>query len=100
MSNYKVVSVDDHLIEPPDLFEGRLPSKLQQRAPKVIELDNLGRPLLQLRWEPAFEEVGRLDEVVVDGDDLVVGYRSHSSSRRSAWRMPGENFSSASGAMR
>ncbi|MBV8235673.1 MAG: amidohydrolase family protein [Acidimicrobiia bacterium] len=36
---YKVVSVDDHLIEPPDLFEGRLPARLQDRAPQVVELD-------------------------------------------------------------
>jgi len=36
---YTIVSVDDHLIEPPDLFEGRLPSALQERAPRVVELD-------------------------------------------------------------
>ncbi len=32
-----VISVDDHLIEPPDLFEGRLPSSLQAGAPQVVE---------------------------------------------------------------
>ncbi len=32
-----VISVDDHLIEPPDLFVGRVPSALADRAPKVIE---------------------------------------------------------------
>jgi len=35
-----VISVDDHLIEPPDLFEGRLPSRLADRAPRVVEADN------------------------------------------------------------
>lgn len=30
-----IVSVDDHIIEPPDVFVGRLPSKLQDRAPRV-----------------------------------------------------------------
>ncbi len=35
-----VISVDDHLIEPPDLFEGRLPAGLADRAPKVIENDD------------------------------------------------------------
>jgi predicted TIM-barrel fold metal-dependent hydrolase len=30
-----LVSVDDHLVEPPHLFEGRLPAKLQDRAPFV-----------------------------------------------------------------
>ena len=32
-----VISVDDHLIEPPDLFEGRVPARLADRAPKVVE---------------------------------------------------------------
>jgi predicted TIM-barrel fold metal-dependent hydrolase len=34
-----VISVDDHLIEPPDLFEGRLPAALTEHAPRVVELD-------------------------------------------------------------
>jgi predicted TIM-barrel fold metal-dependent hydrolase len=34
-----VISVDDHLIEPPDLFEGRLPAGLQEDAPRVVELE-------------------------------------------------------------
>ncbi len=32
-----IISVDDHLIEPPDLFEGRLPASLQDEAPHVVE---------------------------------------------------------------
>jgi predicted TIM-barrel fold metal-dependent hydrolase len=32
-----IISVDDHLIEPADLFEGRLPSGLQDEAPRVVE---------------------------------------------------------------
>jgi predicted TIM-barrel fold metal-dependent hydrolase len=31
-----LVSVDDHLVEPPNLFEGRLPARFADRAPKVI----------------------------------------------------------------
>jgi predicted TIM-barrel fold metal-dependent hydrolase len=34
---YTVISVDDHLVEPPDMFEGRLPARLQDAAPKIIE---------------------------------------------------------------
>jgi len=34
---YTVLSVDDHLVEPPHMFEGRLPAKLQSRAPLIIE---------------------------------------------------------------
>src|SRR5580704_3071298 len=32
-----IISVDDHLIEPPDLFEGRMPSRLSDRAPRIVE---------------------------------------------------------------
>ena len=32
---YTIISVDDHLIEPPDLFEGRLASRFADRAPRV-----------------------------------------------------------------
>jgi predicted TIM-barrel fold metal-dependent hydrolase len=32
-----IISVDDHLIEPPELFDGRLPAALQDEAPRVIE---------------------------------------------------------------
>ncbi|MGD9793863.1 MAG: amidohydrolase family protein [Acidimicrobiia bacterium] len=35
-----LVSVDDHLIEPPDLFEGALPSRFQDRAPRMVGKDD------------------------------------------------------------
>ncbi len=34
---YTIISVDDHLVEPPKMFEGRLPRRFQDLAPKVIE---------------------------------------------------------------
>jgi hypothetical protein len=34
---FTVVSVDDHLVEPRHMFEGRLPKHLQDRAPRVVE---------------------------------------------------------------
>ena len=36
---YTIISVDDHLVEPPDMFEGRLPAHLQDRAPRVVVND-------------------------------------------------------------
>jgi predicted TIM-barrel fold metal-dependent hydrolase len=33
-----IVSVDDHVIEPPDLFESRLPAKFLEQGPKVVRL--------------------------------------------------------------
>jgi predicted TIM-barrel fold metal-dependent hydrolase len=90
---YKVVSVDDHLIEPPDLFEGRLPAALQDRAPKIVELDGgrqaweyegnlypnvglnavVGRPKDEWSMDPAnFDEMRKgcwdIDARVVDMD--------------------------------
>jgi hypothetical protein len=34
---YTVISVDDQLVEPPGMFEGRLPARLQDQAPNVVE---------------------------------------------------------------
>jgi predicted TIM-barrel fold metal-dependent hydrolase len=34
---YTVISVDDHLVEPPDMFDGRLPARFQELAPRIVE---------------------------------------------------------------
>ena len=34
-----LVSVDDHVVEPPDLFDGRLSADYAERAPKLIRKD-------------------------------------------------------------
>ncbi|MEX1008037.1 MAG: amidohydrolase family protein [Acidimicrobiia bacterium] len=36
---FTIISVDDHLIEPADLFDGRMPADLVDRAPRVVELE-------------------------------------------------------------
>jgi predicted TIM-barrel fold metal-dependent hydrolase len=77
---YRIVSVDDHLIEPPDLFDGRMPAALADRAPAVVTLPNgrqawsyeddlypnvglnavIGRPKAEWSMEPAnFDEMRR-----------------------------------------
>ena len=35
-----LVSVDDHVVEPPDLFEGRLPQKYADVAPKLVRKES------------------------------------------------------------
>lgn len=35
-----LVSVDDHVVEPPDIFDGRLPARFADRAPKVVRRDD------------------------------------------------------------
>lgn len=34
-----IISVDDHCVEPPDAFAGRMPSRLAEDAPRVVETD-------------------------------------------------------------
>jgi len=36
---YTVISVDDHLVEPPDMFVGRLEARFVDRAPRIVEDD-------------------------------------------------------------
>lgn len=53
---YTVISVDDHLVEPPDMFVDRLPAALQDQAPQLIE-DERGHQV----WEfdgRRFSQVG------------------------------------------
>ena len=38
--HYTIISVDDHLIEPAHLFEGRVLTALADRAPHVVTLDD------------------------------------------------------------
>ena len=35
-----LVSVDDHVVEPPDMFDGHIPAKYKDRAPRVITKDD------------------------------------------------------------
>src|SRR6266704_5808617 len=34
-----MISVDDHVVEPPDVFEGRLPARYADLAPRVIKTE-------------------------------------------------------------
>ena len=90
---FTIISVDDHLVEPRDLFEGRMPSQFVDAAPRVIENDRgqemwlyeetlypqiglnaiSGRPKDQWNTEPArFDEMRRgcwdIDQRVADMD--------------------------------
>ena len=77
---YLLISADDHIVEPPDTFEGRVPARLAERAPRVVErpdggqvwvydgqeLPNvgfnavIGRPVSEYGFEPVrFDEMRR-----------------------------------------
>ncbi len=51
---YTLFSVDDHLLEPPHTFEGRLPRKLQDRAPRVVETEE-GHQVWEFEGKPYFQ---------------------------------------------
>ena len=40
MPSYKVISSDDHVFEPPDLWTSRIEAKFRERAPCVVRLDD------------------------------------------------------------
>lgn len=88
-----IFSVDDHIVEPPNTFEGRMPAKYKDQAPKVVEradgnevwmydgqeLPNVGfnavagRPVSEYSFEPArFDEMRRgawdIDHRIADMD--------------------------------
>jgi predicted TIM-barrel fold metal-dependent hydrolase len=69
---YTVISVDDHIVEPPDTFEGRMPAKFADEAPKLTLRDGahiwvydgkdfpnvgfnavVGRPVSEYGFEPS-----------------------------------------------
>jgi predicted TIM-barrel fold metal-dependent hydrolase len=77
---FTIISVDDHLVEPPDLFEGRVPAARAADAPRLVTDDDgrelwefdgnrygqiglnavVGRPKDQWSMEPArFDEMRR-----------------------------------------
>ena len=45
-----IVSVDDHVVEPRNLFEGRLPAKYADRAPRVV-VNDLGQEMWRFEGE-------------------------------------------------
>ena len=53
---YTIVSVDDHVVEPPYLFERYLPKNLRDRGPQLIETPE-GHQVWQFEGE-MFTQVG------------------------------------------
>jgi predicted TIM-barrel fold metal-dependent hydrolase len=77
--DFLFISVDDHIVEPPHTFEGRMPAKFADRQPRVVEQDGghvwtydgqvfpnvgfnavVGRPVDEWGFDPArFEDMRR-----------------------------------------
>jgi predicted TIM-barrel fold metal-dependent hydrolase len=72
---YTIVSVDDHLVEPPDMFVGRVPHRFVELMPKVVE-DERGNQI----WE-------------FDGQRFTqVGMNAVAGRRREAWSLEPTRF--------
>lgn len=77
---WPIISVDDHIVEPPHTFEGRFPKALADQAPRVVEAEDggevwtyageilpnvgfnavVGRPVMEYSFEPArFDQMRR-----------------------------------------
>ena len=42
-----LVSIDDHMIEPPNMYENHVPKKWLDEAPKVVHEDGIDRWVFQ-----------------------------------------------------
>ena len=42
MSNYRIISSDDHVFEPPDLWTDRIEAEFRDRAPRVVRQEDGG----------------------------------------------------------
>ena len=81
---YTLVSVDDHLVEPPWLFEGRMPRALADRAPKVVQNDD-GTQMWVFDGK-SYEQLGLNAQVGrADRDNITFEPARFSDMRRGAW---------------
>lgn len=39
-NDFRIISADSHIIEPPEIFEARLPAGLRDRAPKLVDYED------------------------------------------------------------
>jgi predicted TIM-barrel fold metal-dependent hydrolase len=78
-----VISVDDHLVEPPDMFEGRLPAAFADRAPRVVE-NSRGHQL----WEfdgKRYSQVGMNAVVGRQPEHVTLEPTRFEDMRRGCW---------------
>ncbi len=80
---FTLVSVDDHLLEPPHTFEGRLPRRLQDQAPRVVETEE-GHQVWEFEGAPYFQ-VGFMAVAGRAKEDQRVEPARFDEVRRGCW---------------
>ena len=95
----RIISVDDHVVEPPDLWSSRLPAKYQDRGPRIVrERGSFGGPQ-GLQWNPGSEgewaDIWYYDDLVspfsrlsaaVGLGDLAFGTTTFDEIRAGTWK--------------
>jgi predicted TIM-barrel fold metal-dependent hydrolase len=87
--HYTVISVDDHLVEPPDVFSNREPARFAGRFPRVVELEqgrtysreHVDLPPLTVEAEDRLAWLYEDRVYLQIGLNAVVGYKDHSRLR-------------------
>lgn len=95
----RIISVDDHVVEPPDLWSSRLPTRFRERGPRIVrEKGSFGGPL-GLTWsrDPAgqWADIWYYDDLVspfsrlsaaVGLGDLAFGVTTFDEIRPGCWK--------------
>ena len=80
MANFKMISADSHIVEPPDLYTDRIDPKLRNRAPKMERRKTpAGREYDA--WMLDGQQVGTLGAVMQAGQRFEDHDQSPSSRR-------------------
>ncbi len=80
---YTLISVDDHLMEPAHTFEGRLPARLAERGPRVIETEE-GHQVWMIEGTPYFQ-VGFMCVAGRPREDHRIEPSRYEEVRRGCW---------------
>ena len=98
----KIISVDDHVVEPPDLWSSRLPAKYRDRGPRIerkqMMLSGAVTGSLGIRWiespEGQWSDVWYYDGLVsplmmtaaaVGFDEVSFGLTTFDEIRKGTW---------------
>ena len=78
-----LISVDDHVIEPPDMFKAHMPAKYADRAPRVVEREN-GVQAWVFEGQETFN-IGMNAVVGKPREEFSVDPTSFDDMRRACW---------------
>jgi predicted TIM-barrel fold metal-dependent hydrolase len=92
----RIISVDDHVLEPPDLWSARMPAKYRDRGPRIVrkKLRRVGSETIEAE-DGQWGDVWYYDDLVspllmlsaaVGFDHLSFGYATFDEVRPGAWR--------------